>query len=127
RYYQLSGGGGPATAALNVGAAPGTDVYSPVDGTVVALTPLIVNGKSFGAEIEIQPSAAPSLIVSLTRLRLDPALTVGSAVAAGTSKLGAILDFSRVQRQALAKYTQDAGNHVELKVGTGSNPALAAP
>ena len=35
RWYQLDGGTGPATAALDVGAPPGTDVYSPVDGTVV--------------------------------------------------------------------------------------------
>ena len=28
---------GPPTSALNVGAAPGTDVYSPVDGTIVGI------------------------------------------------------------------------------------------
>ncbi len=34
-YYQLGGGQGASTGALDVGAAPGTDVYAPVDGTVV--------------------------------------------------------------------------------------------
>jgi hypothetical protein len=116
RYYDLGGEGGPATAALDVGAAPGTDVYSPVDGTIVGLTPLIVDGRPYGATVDVQPTGAPSLIVSLTHLRPDPALAVGASVAAGTSKLGTIVDFSRVEKQALARYTQDAGNHVELEV-----------
>ncbi|HEX6491373.1 MAG TPA: hypothetical protein VF002_08370 [Gaiellaceae bacterium] len=116
RWYQLGGGQGPGTAALDVGAAPGTDVYSPVDGTVLGLTPYVINGKRFGSEIEIQPTGAPSLVVSLTHLKPDPALTVGAAVSSGTSKLGVILDFSHVEQQALALYTQDAGNHVELEV-----------
>lgn len=116
RYYELGGDGGPGTAALDVGAAPGTDVYAPVDGTIVGLAPLVVNGRTYGTEVDIQPSGSPSLLLALTHLRPDPALTVGASVAAGTSKLGTIVDFSRVERQALARYTQDAGNHVELEV-----------
>jgi murein DD-endopeptidase MepM/ murein hydrolase activator NlpD len=116
RWFQLSGGEGPGTAALDVGALPGTDVYSPVDGTVAGLTPYIVNGKRFGSEIDIQPTGAPSSVVAITHLKPDPSLTVGSSVVSGTSKLGVLLDFSRVEQQALAKYTQDAGNHVEIEV-----------
>jgi hypothetical protein len=124
RWYQLSGGTGPSSAALNVGALPGTDVYSPVEGTVVALTSYVVNGKPYGARIDVQPSGAPSLVVSLTHLKPDPALTVGSSVAAGTSKVGSVLDFSGVERQALARYTQDAGNHVEVQVRPSATLAL---
>ena len=116
RYYALGGDDGPATAALDVGAASGTDVYSPVDGTIVGLTPYVVNGRTYGNQIDIQPSGAPSLVLSLTHLRPDPALSVGSSVATGVSRLGSVLDFSRVERQALARFTQDAGNHVELWV-----------
>ena len=115
RYYQLSGGSGPSTAALDVGAPPGTDVYAPVDGTIVGMTPFVVNGKPFGTRMDIQPSGAPSLVVTLT-LRPDPALTVGSSVAAVTSKLGTVVNLARVERQALAHFTQDAGNHVEILV-----------
>ena len=39
-WYQLQGDRGPGTSVLSVGAAPGTDVYSPVDGTVVGITRL---------------------------------------------------------------------------------------
>src|SRR5436305_9055406 len=112
-YYQLSGG---QTAVLDVGATPGTDVYAPVDGTIVGISDYVLNGKPYGSRIDIQPSAAPSLVVSLTHLTPDPALTVGSAVAASTTKVGRVVDFSGVEKQALAKYTQDAGNHVSIEL-----------
>jgi hypothetical protein len=123
RYYQL-GGRGPATAVLDVGAAPGTDVYAPVDGTVVGITDFVISGRRLGSRIDIQPANAPSLVVSLTHLRADPALTVGAPVASATSKIGTVLDFSRVERQALARYTQDAGNHVSLELHPVATLAL---
>jgi hypothetical protein len=122
-YYQL-GGEGPETAVLDVGAAPGTDVYSPVDGTVVGITSFVVSGHRLGSRIDIQPSSAPSLVVSLSHLRSDPTLTVGAAVSAATSKIGTVLDFSRVERQSLARYTQDAGNHVSLEVHPAATLAI---
>ena len=125
RWFQLAGGEGPGTAALDVGALPGTDVYSPVDGSVIGLTPYVVNGRRFGSEIDVQPTGTPSFVVSITHVKPDPALTVGSSLAAGTSKLGVLLDFSRVEEQALARYTQDAGNHVEIEVRPAA--ALATP
>lgn len=115
-YYVLGGNGGPTTSVLDVGAPPETDVYSPVDGTVVGITDYVISGRKLGARIDVQPSGAASIVVSLTHLRPDPALTVGSSVTAATSKLGTVLDFSRVERQALARYTQDAGNHVSVEV-----------
>jgi murein DD-endopeptidase MepM/ murein hydrolase activator NlpD len=112
-YYQLSGG---ETALLDVGAVSGTDVYAPVDGTIVGISDYVLNGKTYGSRIDIQPSAAPSLVVSLTHLSPDPALTVGAAVAASTTKVGRVVDLSGVERQALAKYTHDAGNHVSIEL-----------
>jgi hypothetical protein len=122
-YYQL-GGEGPATAVLDVGAAPGTDVYAPVDGTVVGVHDFVISGRPMGSRIDIQPADAPSLVVSLTHLRADPALTVGAAVTSATSKIGTVLDFSRVELQALARYTQDAGNHVSVELHPAAAPAL---
>jgi hypothetical protein len=116
RYYVLGGDGGPATGSLDVGSAPGTDVYSPVDGTVVGITPYVLAGKHLGARIDIQPSGNPSLIVSLTHLRPDPNLTVGSTLASSTSKVGTVLDLAKVERQALARVTADAGNHVAIEI-----------
>jgi len=122
-YYQL-GGEGPGTAVVDVGATPGTDVYSPVDGTIVGITDFVISGRRLGSRIDIQPASAPSLVVSLTHLRPDPALTVGVAVTASTSKIGTVLDFSRVERQALARFTQDAGNHLSLELHPAANLAI---
>ena len=75
----------------------------------------VISGKRLGSRVDIQPSSEPSLVVSLTHLRIDPALAVGAAVTASSSKLGTVMDFSRFERQTLARYTRDAGNHVSLE------------
>lgn len=111
-WYQLAGG---ETSALDIGAAPGADVYSPVDGTIAGITNYVLNGRTRGVRIDVRPLTAPALIVSVTRLRPDPARTVGESVAAGSTRLGMVLDLSHVERQALARFTQDAGNHVTLQ------------
>ena len=113
RWYQL---GGDGTSAIDVGAPVGSDVYSPVDGTVVAIRPFVVEGKTFGSAIDIQPQTAPSLVVAVTQLVADPALTVGTSVVSGATKLGRIADLAAIERQALARYTNDAGNHVTVEV-----------
>jgi murein DD-endopeptidase MepM/ murein hydrolase activator NlpD len=113
KWYQLGGGG---TSALDVGAPIGSDVYSPVDGTVVAMRPFIVEGKTYGSEIDIQPQNAPSIVVAVTQLVADPALKVGTAVVSGATKLGRVADLAAVEQQALARYTNDAGNHVTIEL-----------
>lgn len=112
-YYQL---GGDGTDVLDVGAAPGTDVYAPVDGTVIGISNYVLNGRTYGSEIDIQPAVAPSLVVSMTQLARDPALTVGTTVTASGTKIGRVIDLSGVERQALAQFTQDAGNHVSVEL-----------
>jgi murein DD-endopeptidase MepM/ murein hydrolase activator NlpD len=124
RYYQLGGGQGPSTGAVDVGGAAGTDVYSPVAGTVVSIQPYILDGRQYGNLIQIQPSEAPSVVVSLTHLRADPALTVGSPVSASTTKVGTLIDFSQVEEQALASRTHDAGNHVTISVSPAAASSL---
>jgi hypothetical protein len=112
-WYQLSDG---ETSSLDVGAAAGTDTFSPVDGTVIGIADLVIDGRARGVRIDIQPAAAPSLVVSVSRLRPDPSLTVGSAVVAASSRLGAVLDLSALEQQELARYTHDAGNNVAVQV-----------
>jgi hypothetical protein len=112
-WYQLESG---ALRTLDVGAVAGTDVYSPVDGTVVAIRDHIVSGRKVGAEIELRPTSAPSLVVALQNVRPDEALTVGANVAAGSSKLGRVVDISRFEKQALARVAPDRGNNVAIQV-----------
>lgn len=112
-WYQLEGG---PLRTLDVGAVAGTDVYSPIDGTVVAIRDQIVSGRRVGNEIELRPTSAPSLVVAIQNLHHDPALTVGANVAAGSSKLGTVVDISRYEQQALARYAPDGGNNVSIQV-----------
>ncbi len=112
-WYQLSGG---PLRTLDVGAVAGTDVYSPIDGTVVAIRDQVISGRTVGAEIELRPGSAPSLVVSIANVRPDPALTVGANVAAGSSKLGTVTNISRFEQQALERYAAEGGNNVSLEV-----------
>ena len=112
-WYQLESG---SLQTMDVGAVPGTDIYSPVDGTVVAIRDQIISGRRVGAEIELRPSSAPSLVVALQHVDPDPALSVGENVAAGSSKLGTVVDITRYERQSLARYSGDRGANVAIQV-----------
>jgi len=116
RWYQLPGGQGPGTSSLDVGAAAGTDVYAPVDGTVLTIDDVTIDGQNLGSRIDIQPTGAPSLVVSVSHVQADPALVVGSPISAGATKLGSVVDFSRAEHQTLARYTNDSGNHAAIEV-----------
>jgi hypothetical protein len=124
-WYQLHGGDGPSTSSLDVGAAAGSDVFSPADGTIVGIQDVVIDQRKHGVRIDIQPTSAPSLIVSVSGLRADPALTVGSAVVAAKTRIGTLLDLAKVERMALAGYTQDAGNHVSLVVRPAATFSLS--
>jgi len=121
-WYQLDGA--PGTHVLDVGATPGTDVYAPTDGTIAAISDFVIDGRAYGSRVDVRPSAAPSVIVSLTHLRPDPSLVVGSPVIASTSKLGTVVDVAAVERQALAEHTRAGGNNVAIEVhpAAGSQP-----
>ena len=116
RWYLLPGGQGESTSALEVGAPAGTDVYAPVSGTIVGIDKVVLNGRPHGDEIDIQPATAPSLVVAVSTIAPDPSLAVGRTVTADASKLGEVLDLAPIETQALARYTNDAGNHVLIEV-----------
>ena len=52
----------------------------PVDGTVVAIRDQLVSGRKIGAEIELRPTSAPSLVVTIQNVRPDTGLAVGANV-----------------------------------------------
>jgi hypothetical protein len=115
RWYQLEGG--PAgTEVLDVGTAPGTDVYAPVKGSVVAVSDLVVGGKRVGSRIDVRPSEAPSVMVSVMNVRPDPSISVGTPVLAATSKLGTAVDIASVEKQSLAAHAPEEGNNVSIAV-----------
>jgi hypothetical protein len=124
RWYQLPGGQGPGSSAIDVGAAPATDVYSPVDGNIVSIDDVVLNGRVYGSSIDIQPSSAPSLVVTISHVRVDPSLAVGSPVTSAGTKLGSVVDFARAEHQALSRYTNDSGNHVVVEVHPSATLSL---
>lgn len=125
RYYLLEGGIGPQTGGLDVGAPVGTDVYAPVDGTVIGISDRIVDALPYGKRVEIQPAGSPGIVLALTNVRADPMLSVGDPVVAARTKIGYILDLSKVERAGLARYTQDKGQHVHIEAHAA--PSLATP
>lgn len=115
RWYQLEDGP-PGTNALDIGTAPGTDVYAPVQGTVVAVSDVVVGGRLVGSRIDLRPSHAPSVLVSVLNVQPDPAIAIGTPVEAAASKLGTAVDIAAVEEQALAAHAPDDGNNVSLSV-----------
>jgi hypothetical protein len=115
RWYQLEGGP-PGTNVLDVGTPPGTDVYSPVAGSVVAVTKLVIGGRRVGSRIDVRPTRAPSVMVSVMNVRPDPAIAVGMPVLAASSKLGTAVNVAAIEEQALAAHAPDGGNNVSIVV-----------
>lgn len=115
RWYQLEGGP-QGTNMLDVGTPPGTDVYAPVSGSVVAVSDLVVGGKTIGKRIDLRPSSAPAVMVSVTNVRADRSIAVGTPVVVAASKLGTAVNIAAVEKQALAAHAPDGGNNVSIAV-----------
>ncbi|MDX6553917.1 MAG: hypothetical protein QOD86_112 [Miltoncostaeaceae bacterium] len=120
-YGELSreGRGGPAHAGLDVGSPAGTVVYSPVDGVVSSVEDFVVSGKAEGYELMIEPVTATGLALRVSHLEPAPGVeppSVGEAVTAGVTVIGAVRDFSGVASQQLSELTSDSGNHVDIEL-----------
>lgn len=115
-----------STATVDVGAAPGTQVYAPVNGTVVGITPMILNGARWGDQVSIAPQADPSVVVVVSNIAADPALRIGVPVTTtqDPTLLGTVSDLSKVLKMELAHYTADAGNHAHIELRPTPNPAI---
>ena len=132
--FQGQDAGGPPyelvgePTSVDIGGPIGTDAYAPVDGKVLSITPLIVNGTTFGDQIAIEPLANPGVVVVATGIRVDPALSVGSPVSTrpeAWTKLGRIVDVTGALDPMLARYTQDGGNRIHLEVRPASSVAAS--
>ena len=125
RYYLIEGGAGSQTGGVDIGAPVGTNVYSPVDGTILAINPVVISGKRFGHRVDIEPATSPGLVVSVTKIDVSSQrLAVGERLTASRSLLGRTVDATEVETAALAKYTQDAGAHVHIEVVPAASVAL---
>lgn len=124
RYYLIEGGSGPQTGGVDIGAPVGTNTYAPVDGTILAINPVVISGRPFGHRVDIQPTSSPGLVVTVTNIRVAPDLQTGNTLTASETRLGRLIDVSEVESAALAEFTQDSGHHVHIEVVQAANVAL---
>jgi len=117
RYYLMGDDSrpGPATSSMDVGAAAGTVVFSPVNGSIAGIRSYNLKGQCPDTEIKIQPQNQSNMLVVLTHLGNIQA-TLGQPVRAGESRLGSVRKLDGCVEQQLSSYTYDRGNHVHLQV-----------
>lgn len=112
-WFRLGNG---TPSMVTIGAAPGTDVYAPIDGLVQVVTPYRLNGENHGVVVQIQPLGDGQTIVVLRNLDVDPALHVGQNVSEGTTQLGTVRGMGDAIKAPLAAYTHDSGSGLEMYV-----------
>jgi hypothetical protein len=115
-YYLMDGGGSEgssALAGLDVGAVPGAEVFSPVDGKVVSVQPTTIQGDYKDVELQIQVADDPSLLLVVSHIA-HPGVKVGDTLTQGESLLGRVRAYPGAIEQELSRYTSDAGDHVQF-------------
>lgn len=112
--------GRPDTAA-DVGAKPGTDVFSPVTGTVVKVKRYKLYGKWDDYEIHIQPDGFTNLDIVMIHVK-NVSCAPGDRVQAGETRVAAVRKLSDKFYDQLASYTKGGGDHVHLQVNDATDP-----
>ncbi len=114
-YLMESDAAGEDTGALDVGAPPGTPVYTPVDGVVAGVRSYRLRGECDDVEVRIRPRDQSGLLLVLTHLD-NVEVSLGQPVRAGVTRLGAVRKMDGCYRQLLGGFTYDDGNHLHLQV-----------
>lgn len=115
---------GKPNTAVDVGAAPGTTVVSPVDGTVVLVKKYDLYNKPQypDYQIHIQPDKMPDVDVVLIHIK-EPVVKAGDRVMAGITPIGAIRKFSDKMNLQLRSYTSGGGDHTHIQVNDSTDPS----
>lgn len=119
-----SGNAGPRMSAIDCGGAPGTQVYSPVSGTVVLVKDYKLYDKYDDYQVHIQPTGRSDLDVVMIHLQ-DVGVQAGDTVEAGTTPIAKIRDVYAYigESMQLKKYTAegDNGNHTHIQVNDATD------
>ncbi|KUK49290.1 MAG: hypothetical protein XD74_0087 [Actinobacteria bacterium 66_15] len=125
RLWRSNRTGMPDTAA-DIGADAGTDVYSPVTGTVVAVRPYLLYEKYDDYEIHIRPEGRDDVDVVLIHVD-DVTVRAGDTVTAGVTRIAAVRLMSDKIEIQLSGYTQNGGDHVHVQVNEVGAPGEMDP
>jgi len=112
--------GKPDTAA-DVGADPGSPVYSPVTGTVVKVKEFMLYGKYPDYEIHIQPLGYPTVDCVLIHVD-DVTCEPGDRVVAGMTRIAAVRKLDRRVGPQLRSYTKNGGHHTHIQINDTTDP-----
>ena len=106
---------GKPDSACDVGGKPGTQVYSPVTGTVSKVVRYKLYSKYGDYEIHITPDGWPEVDVVLIHVD-NVAVKDGQRVEAGATPLAAVRKLSDRVTHQLGHYTGDGGDHVHVQL-----------
>lgn len=113
---------GKPDSAVDVGAAPGSDVYAPVSGTIVKVKAYKLYGKYDDYELHIRPDGFPGIDLVMIHVT-DLTIKEGDPVIAGITRLAAVRKLSNVIHDQLADYSQGGGDHVHFQLNNANDSA----
>ena len=123
RLWRSNRGGQPDTA-LDMGAAPGTAVWSPISGTVIEVRPYLLYDKYEDFEIHIRPTGRDDIDAVLIHVQ-DVKVRVGDTVEGGITRIGSVRQMSDKMDIQLGGYTANGGDHMHFQLNR--YPAEGAP
>lgn len=120
RLWRSNRSGMPDTAA-DIGADPGSDVYSPVTGTVLQVRAYKLYDKYDDYEIHIKPDGWPEIDVVLIHVD-DVSIAVGDRVVGGATRIACVRKMSDKIDIQLGGYTKNGGDHVHMQLNEAAVP-----
>ena len=112
-----SGRTGEPNTAIDVGADPGTEVYSPVTGVVVSVVAYKLYDKYDDYEIRIRPDGYDTVEVVLIHVD-DVVVAAADTVTAGVTRIASVRGMSDKLVLQLAGYTTNGGDHVHVQLNS---------
>jgi murein DD-endopeptidase MepM/ murein hydrolase activator NlpD len=114
RLWRSNRRGAPDTA-IDCGADPGTDVFAPLSGVVVAVRPYKLYGRYDDFEIHIRPDGFDDLDLVLIHVD-DVSVRAGDRVEGGITRIACVRKMSDKTDLPLAAYTRNGGDHVHVQL-----------
>ena len=109
------------TTGRETSTQPGSDVFSPVSGTVIKIKPYKLYGKHDDFEIHIQPKGWPAIDLVIIHVT-DLSVAVGDEVVGGVTRIAAVRKLSDRVHHQLGDYTGDGGDHVHVQLNNSKDP-----